>query len=232
MTIFAVTAAAPTTPAAMTCGIVRRSALLLPLKRPVRNEKVCRGYLGECQSLRHVRRRFSTRAKRAQKFPVGSEKASAIRRGRRASREGVERVGRGRRVALVPGALERGGVLFRAPAVNLHVVAPHASRSREIVVRFPPVERPLDHLADAVDPVESHGEQTAGEKRDVLVRYREYERPSGVDEEEGDEIGHLDVPERNGVATTQLHDFSAASTRSHSRYRSNAPRSHTCPSLR
>ena len=153
--------------------------------------------LGECQSLRHLRRRFSTRAKRAQKFPVGSEKASAIRRGRRASREGVERVGRGRRVALVPGALERGGVLFRAPAVNLHALAPHAKTdAREIVVRFPPVERPLDHLADAVDPVESHGEQTAGEKRDILVRYREYER-RGVDEEEGDEVGHLDVLERN-----------------------------------
>jgi hypothetical protein len=51
------------------------------------------------------------------------------------------------------------------------------------------------HCIQLVQP--HHGEQARGEERDVLVGHRENEG-RGVREEEGDEVAHLDVLERDG----------------------------------
>ena len=82
-----------------------------------------------------------------------------------------------------------------APPVDLDALPPNPEADPgEIVVGLAPVEGTLDDLADGVDAVERHGEETRGKERDVLVGHREDERRR-VGEEEGDEVAHLQVLE-------------------------------------
>ena len=100
-------------------------------------------------------------------------------------------------------------VVRRAPAVQLRALAPDPFPDPgEVVVGLAPVERALDHLADAVDAVEGHRQQARREEGDVLVGRREDERRA-VHEEEGHEVRHLHVLERHG----RLHDALARGER-------------------